>query len=221
MATLAPGSSPFALIRSAIVNRVATAINSYIPTDPITHLPLAPAWVRPVANDDYEVTATENWFACIRTYGPSPIDAKTGAYLSEQGAGRLSVNVSRRIRVYLYSRAGMDIVGGDEVSLGGLNNSQTINSASWPGVDILEELVLNALINWVPIFTDPNTMIVTPLTLGPVHWLDSPDGPAVRPPENEVGLLRSHLDFGVTYILTANQGDPAPVTLPIPINNPV
>lgn len=219
MPTLAPGSTPFPLIRTAIVARVATAIGSFIPADDFGN-PLAPPWVRPVANDDYEVTNTENWSAYIRTYGPSPIDSMTGRFLGNQGAGRLTVNVARRVRVYLYSRAGMDVVGGDENTLGGTDNTQTINTPpTWPGHDILEDLVLNALINWMPIFT--SGMTTTPLTLGPMHWIDSDDGPAVRPPENEVGLVRSHLDFQCVYLLSINQGDPAPVTLPVPINNPV
>lgn len=216
MPTLAAGSSPFPMIRTAIINRAALAIGSYIPTDG------PPPWVRPVANDDYEITASENWFAYVRTYGPSPVDARTGAYLSEQGAGNLTTNVARRVRLYLYSRVGMDVVGGDETTLGGQNNLQTINTPpSWPGQDILEDLILNAFKNWLPIYTDPDTGDVTVLTLGPMHWLDSEDGPAVRKPENDAGLVRSHLDFQVVYILATGIGDPASTALPIPISNPV
>lgn len=219
MPTLAPGSTPFSLIRTAIVNRVALAIGSYIPIDDFGN-PLAPPWVRPVASDNYQVTATENWFAYVRTYGPDPIDSTTGAYLSEQGAGRLTDNIARRVRIYLYSRAGMDIVGGDEVTLGGIDQTQTINTPPiWPGHDILEDLVLNALRNWVPIYVVD--IVTTPLTLGPLHWISSADGPAERPPENDVGLVRSHLDFQIVYISSINIGDPAPTALPIPINNPL
>lgn len=220
MATLATGSTPFPLIRSAVVNRVALAIGSYIPVDGDGN-PLAPPWVRPVANDDYEITATENWFAYVRTYGPSPVDAKTGQYLSEQGAGNLATTVARRIRIYLYSRSGMDVIGGDEVTLGGLNNAQTINTPpTWPGHDILEDLVLNAFKNWMPLY-QPDSMTNTPLTLGPLHWIDSEDGPAVRKPENDVGLVRSHLDLQAVYIASTGIIDPALTALPTPINSPV
>jgi hypothetical protein len=219
--SLSSGSVPFALIRTAVVNRVASAIGSYIPVDQNGN-PLPPPWVRPVASDDYQITATENWFAYVRVYGPSPINAKTGGYLSDQGAGRLARNVSRRIRIYLYSRVGMDVVGGDEVSLGGTTNSQTINTPpSWPGHDILEELVLNALDEWCPTYVNSLTLATTPLVLGTLHWIDSSDGPAVRPPENEVGLIRSHLDFEAVYILSINNNNPASTTIPAPINNPM
>lgn len=218
MVALAAGSTPFPLIRSAVVNRVALAIGSYIPVDDDGN-PLAPPWVRPVASDDYKITADENWFAYIRTYGMSPVDAKTGSYLSEQGAGNLATTVATRIRIYLYSRAGMDVVGGDEVSLSGNDNSQTINAATWPGHDILELLVLNALKNWVPIITIDD--VVTPLTLGPLHWISGNDGPAVRKPENDDGLIRSHLDFQAVYIASTGITDPAPTVIPTPINNPV
>lgn len=214
--SLAAGSTPFPLIRNAIVTRVATAIGSYIPTDGSP-----PPWVRPAASDDYKITATENWFAYIRTYGPSPVDSITGGYLSEQGAGNLTTNVARRIRVYLYSRAGMDVVGGDEITLGGLVPTQTVNTPpSWPGHDILEDLVLNAMRNWLPKYIDSDTLEVFPLTLGPVHWIDSSDGPAERKPENDEGLVRSHLDFQAIYILSANIADPAATVLPVPIVNP-
>jgi hypothetical protein len=217
MPTLASGAVQFPLIRNAVVNRVALAIGSYIPSDGSS-----PPWVRPVASDDYEITATENWFAYVRTYGPEPVDSAHGSYLSEQGAGRLTVNIARRIRVYLYSRAGMDVVGGDEVTLCGLVPTQTINTPpSWPGHDILEDLVLNALVNWMPIYTDPNTQAVTALTLGPLHWTDSSGGPPVRKPENDVGLVRSHLDFEAVYIGGFNITDPASTALPSPTNNPV
>lgn len=220
MSVLASGSVPFSLIRTAVVNRVALAINSSIPV--IDGVPQSPSWVRPVASDKYEITATENWFAVIRTYGPNPVDSTTGSYLSGQGAGRLAVNISRRIRIYLYSRSDMDTVGGDETSLGSENNTQTVNTPpTWPGHDILEDLVLNALMDWLPTYTDPNTMVVTPLTLGTLHWIDSADGPVERPPENEIGLIRSHLDFEAIYIGSFNIGDPAPLSLPVPINNPV
>lgn len=218
---LANGSTPFALIRTAIVNRVATALNSFIPTDPVTHLPLSPSWIRPVANDDYEITANEPWFAMVRNYGPSPINSVTGSYLSEEGAGRLTLNISRRIRIYLYSRISTDIVGGDEIALGGENNAQTVETPpSWPSHDMIEDLVLNALINFVPTYTNGSPPVTIPLTLGPIHWLDSEDGPAVRPKENETGLVRSHLDFQVVYINAIDTSDPAPLSLPIPISNP-
>lgn len=215
MPTLAPGSTPFPLIRDSIVNRVAAAIGSFIPVDG------PPPWVRPVSSDDYQITANENWFAYIRSYGPSPIDSRNGGDLSEQGAGRLTVNVARRIRIYLYNRAGMDVTGGDEVTLGGTDPTQTINTPpTWPGHDIAEDLLLNALLNFLPTYTDPDDVII-PLTLGPLHWVDSSDGPAERKPDNNAGLVRSHLDFQVVYLLSINQGDPAPLSLPVPINNPV
>ncbi len=216
MPTLASGSTPFPLIRSAFITRAALAMGSYIPDEG------PPPWVRPVASDSYEITATENWFGYLRSYGPSPVDSRNGGYLSEQGAGNLTTNVARRLRLYLYSRAGMDVVGGDEITLSGTDPTQTVNTPpTWPGHDILEDLILNAFRNWMPIYTDPITQAITPLSLGPVHWIDSADGPAERPSENDVGLVRSHLDFQVVYILSANIDDPAAVMLPVPIVNPV
>ncbi len=217
--TLAAGSVPFPLIRVAVLNRLVLALNLQ-----------SPLWVRAVANDDYEITNSENVFAYLRTYGPSPINARTGAPFPDQGAGRLARTVGRRMRVYLYTRSGQDIVGGDEIALDGIiqsiNNqdvggpAQTINNAYWPGQDIFEDIVLNALDEWQPIYTDSQTQVTIPLTLGTLHWLDSSDGPAERPKENEVGLVRSYLDFQAVYLLATNRDDPAATAVPTPTTIP-
>jgi hypothetical protein len=209
--TLAPGSQPFALIAGAVAARIVAALNLQ-----------SALWVRTVANDDYEVTNVENVFAYLRVYGPSPVDAKTGEPFGDQGAGRQAKVVGRRMRVYIYSRSGQDVVGGDEIALTGTagNQTQTIAAATWPGHFVFEEVVLNALISWVPTYTNPNTQVVSPLTLGPLHWLDSEDGPPVRKKENEEGLIRSHLDFQAVYISAITAGDPSQPTLPTPITIP-
>lgn len=199
--------SPYGLIEATVVQRVAAALNMGV------------EFVRPVANDDYRVTETENVFAYIRSFGPSPVNPSTGQSFPDYGAGRYSRIVGRRFRVYVYTRSGVDVVGGDEVALSGTPDLQAqvvTTPPTMPGQYVVEELILNALDNEVMTYTVQSKTY--PLTIGPIHWVDSADGPPVRKAENEDGLVRSHLDFQVVYRLTYQHVEPAPATgdLPVP-----
>jgi hypothetical protein len=198
------GDTPFALIHLQVVTRVAQALN----------MPLA--YVRPVASENYAVTAMENLFAYVRTYGLSPVDPTTGAYYPDDGAGRWRRVIGRRIRIYLYTRSGVDVYGGDEVALGGVDPTQVVTTPpTMPGQFVLEEILVNALDNWTPTYVD-DLSVTRPLTIGPVHLVDSEGGPPVREPENEAGLIRSHIDVQICYRLNIQRVEPAPEGLPAP-----
>lgn len=201
---------PFALVAEAIVLRVAAALGTS--TD----------WVRPVASDDYKVTETENLFAYVRFYGPSPVDPTTGEYYPDDGSGRYRRVVGRRVRVYLYTRTAEDAYGGDEVALLGADGTTAQNVTTppvMPGHFVAEELVMNALDDWTPVYFDETAQRNKPYTVGPLHQIDDADGPPVRPPEEEAGLVRSHLDFQVCYKSAVQRTEPAPDGLPVPDHN--
>lgn len=196
--------TPFANISARIVARVAAALGTT--TD----------WVRPAANDDYVLTEFENLFAVIRAYGPSPVDPTTGASYPNDGAGRYRRVVGRRVRIYIYTRSGVDTPGGDEVALQGADSAQVVTTPpTMPGQYVAEESVLNALDDWTPTYVDALS-VTRPVTIGPVHWVDSADGPPERRAEDEDGIVRSHLDFQVVYTLSVQKVDPAPAGLPTP-----
>lgn len=200
------GDQPFAAILNLLVSRVALALGT------------TTTWVRPVASDSYTVTSTENVFAYIRCFGPSPVDPTTGMSYANDGAGRWRTVVGRRIRIYIYTRSGVDSYGGDEIALMGADPGQVPTTPpTAPGQFAMEESVLNALQNWVITYTVGST--IYPLTIGPFHWLDSESGPPERAPENEAGLVRSHLDFQVLYTLDCQRTEPAPTGLPVPVIN--
>lgn len=200
-------ATPFARIANDLVVRVANALGSPINAD--TGLP---EFVRPVASDRYKVTETENLFAYLVFFGPSPVDPSTGYLLQDYGAGRHTRVVARRCRLYLYTRSGVDVYGGDEVALLGEFPTKSVESsdAGPPGQWLAEEFILNALDNYQPVANG------RPLTVSPVHWIDSANGPAERKPEEDEGLVRSFLDFSVVYCLAITNVEPAPTTLPTP-----
>ena len=177
-------ASPFAAILQAIVFRISAATG--IGTD----------FIRPVASDDYKVTETEDRFLYIRPYKPTPF--------VNAGAGRLARSVSRFVRVYLYIRSGVDSYGGDEKALMGDDPSVTYAAATLPGIIVQEELIYNSLDDWAPTDTNGNM-----LTLTVIHTTAENDAPE-RKPENEEGLVRSCLDFEVTYLLPISPAEPAP-----------
>lgn len=192
MPTPAPYSTPFALIASAIVGRVASTLS------------IAPEFNHIVASDDYKVTEAENIFVYTRVYGPSPVDGKGNSF-PDIGAGRLGRMVSRRLRFYIYTRSGVDEYGDDTIALMSTTPAQTaLTPPTFPGQFVAEESILNSFDDWTPLNSDASL----PLTIGPLHWLDSADGPPERPPENEAGLIRSHLDFEVVYISAINPAEP-------------
>lgn len=203
-ADLAGASYPFAAIAANIIGRVAASLN------------IGLDFVFPVANDEYKITVSENLFAYIRFYGPSPVDPRTGAPFSDYGAGRRARVVGRRFRVYIYTRSGEDTFGDDTIALGGNNINQLVTDPpETPGQYVAEELVLNALDDYIPKGDDDIC-----LTIGPVHWLDGDGGPAQRKPENDAGLLRSSLDFQAVYVLAIQATEPAPAGVPSPVQVP-
>lgn len=200
---LAASSIPFARIHAAYVARVAAALGVGLD------------FVVPVANDDYELTEFENLFAFVRTYGPWPCDPTTGRPMDSGGAGRWQQYVGRRFRVYVYTRSGVDVVGSDTIALQGGDAEQTIETPpTMPGQFVLEEAVVSALHNWAPTYVDEES-VTRPLTIGPVKWVNSADGPSVRKKEADDGIVRSHLDFEVVYTLALVKGEPSPA-LPTP-----
>jgi len=192
--SLAPASTPFAQLLSVIVAKVWSSLG------------LEPCFNHVVANDEYKVTETENLFIYIRPYGPTPVDG-SGRPFGDYGAGRLSRLIARRIRFYIYTRSGVDSYGDDTIALQGNDPLQTvITPPVLPGQFIAEELVLNTLDDWTPLDVSDTYA----LSIGPIHWVDSADGPPVRAPENEEGLVRSHLDFEVVYVSSIIPTEPAP-----------
>lgn len=190
---------PFAYIASGLVQRVATALGITID------------FVRPVASDNYKVTETENLFAYLRFYEPSPVDPSTGQGFGDYGAGRHSKIVGRRLRSYIYTRSGVDSYGGDEIALMGASATQTVETPpTMPGQFVAEELVLNALLDYTP------ASGTISLTVSPLQWLPAGGGPAERKPEDEEGLVRSSLDFQIVYCLAITNEEPAPTSLPVP-----
>lgn len=179
-------SSPFAAVLAATVSRLASALG------------VSPAFVQPVAADDYRVTEAEPLFAYVRVYGPRPA--------TDAGAGRLGRLVERRLRVYLYTRTGEDVYGTDPVALQGADADRPApDHPPTPGHLVCEEVVYDALDDWIP--AGPAGYA---LTVEPLHALDSAAGPPERDPENEAGLVRSALDFSATYVLAIDRTEPAP-----------
>lgn len=185
----APFSSPFASIGRALVARVSSSLG--VPS----------AYVRPVANDRYKVTQAEPVFAYVQFFTPGkPRDP--GLEYTDSGAGRLATPVGRRVRVYVYTRSGEDVYGGDEVALFGGDQAGDGNPAVSPGHFLVEEMVYNGLVNYMPPGSNG-----TPLCITPIHPLDASEQPE-RKPEDDAGLIRSCLDFEAVYLLSIDQADP-------------
>ncbi len=186
------GGNPFASIAVAIINRLSTALS------------LDPSFIQPVASDNYPITVDEPFFLVVRFYTiTKPRDPALD--FENSGAGRLNRPVARRMRVYIYSRTGEDVTGTDTVALFGYDPSQTIDTPSVrPGQFAAEETVLNCLDDWLPVSGDT---VPLPLTLGPLHVLDSSEEPQ-RKPENDAGLVRSCLDFEIVWVSAISPTDP-------------
>lgn len=192
-------------IQSTLVSKIVTNLV----TRAANVLNLQPAYAIPVDNDNYKITIAEPWFCYLRFYGPSPVDGY-GAPLPNPGAGRHGTNIGRRLRIYLYSRSGVDRYGSDYYALTGDDPNEAVDQAEIlrPGHLLLEEILLNGFHNYMPVTGGAG------LTIGPLHWIDSSDGPPVRKAEDEEGLTRSHLDFQIVYVLAIQNVEPAPTTLP-------
>lgn len=181
-----PQSSAFSAIAATIRPRLA----SYCGIDE--------AWVRPVANDRYKVTIAEQFFLYYQFLGIEPF--------TDTGGGRYNPWVYRRLRVYIYTRQGVDSYGTDEVALQGVDDSPSSvsdNIVVPTGLFQAEELVIGALFNWMPLDSTGVALCQEPL-----HFMSEP-GPPWRKEENEEGLLRSGLDFQIRYGLNIDKFDPA------------
>lgn len=201
---IAAFSNPFAMISQSIVTQVCNALGVKIQFNHI------------VASDDYKVTELEDLFFYFQFMQPTPAGDFGGTNVN-QGAGRLARLISRRLRVYIYTRAGTDVYGDDTIALQGTDPARPVtepdaspNAPGHLGHFLAEELVLDTLDNWAPLNEDGDRT----LTIGPLHWLDDA-GPPLRAPENEAGLLRSNLDFEMMYIGAIRNNEPA-ITYPPP-----
>lgn len=186
------GTSPFAAIAVAIKSRLVLSLG------------LDASWILLVANDKYRITITEPFFVYVQFYGVTQPRDSNLAY-TDTGAGRLSVPVARRVRVYVYTRSGSDNYGDDTVALCGFDPSLTVAQTDLTagGQFMAEDRVYNALVNFLP-----QTNAGVPLTLGPLHPLDASEEPQ-RKPEDEAGLLRSCLDFEIVWDMAIDPTDPA------------
>lgn len=146
----------------------------------VSSLALDTAYVRLAASDNYKLQLAEDKAVVIRYYGPQPF--------TEAGAGRYAMPVTRRIRLYLYVRSSQDFVGDDTEAL---TNAEL-------GLSKFEEDALDSIVQYTPLSGS------TVLTIEPLHFVDSADGPPVREPEGDVGIVRSHLDVECKYLLMVN-----------------
>ena len=187
---LAPFSSPFAAILAKVVARVASALGVDV------------AFVTPVANDRYKVTVSETVFAYVQAFGVgSPRDPALS--FENAGAGNLGRPVARRIRVYVYTRAGFDVFGSDSTALLGASTGQTVETPpTYPGAFAAGEVVFSSLSDYTPVASGRS------LTLGPLHPLDTQGGPPERKAEDDAGLVREMLDFEAVYVLSVVKTEP-------------
>lgn len=144
------------------------------------------AFVRIVASDRYTSTQTtldDHWLF-VRPYGPK-VD-------TDAGVGRRARRAWRRVRVWVLTRNSSDQAGEDTEAL-------TAATAHFN----LEDTVVDALDEFIPLDEDDN-----PLTLEPLHFLDSSDGAPERQVEGDVGVLVSFVDFECVYVLPNNTPQP-------------
>lgn len=183
-----PESAPFAQIAAAFPPRLA----AYCGIDP--------KFVFLVANDRYtDLPGLEPFFLYIQFFG---IEA-----FGDTGGGRLNPWAERRLRVYIYTRSGVDMYGTDNAALLGVGGQPAPANATIQqpvGQFQAEELVMGALFNWSP--TSPATGKAL-MSNPPVHPA-SGSGPPLRKAEDADGLLRTNLDFQVRYGLAIDKTDP-------------
>lgn len=194
MAAPPDGAYPFAQIANDIVTRLSTQLG------------LDRAYIHSVSTDRYKITEMEPMFLYVQfmTVG-KPRDP--GLDFTNAGAGRLFTPVGRRVRVYAYTRSGADVYGTDDVALCGADPTQTYDTPpTYPGHLVLEEVIYNALNNYLPTATVEDEQVA--MTIGPLHPLDATEYPQ-RAPDDDDGLIRSCLDFECVYFLCQDQTDPA------------
>jgi hypothetical protein len=98
------------------------------------------------------------------------------------------------VRAYLYYRSSLDQAGDDVAAL-------TNDDALWAK----EDLLVDALDEFWPLSSDP---VPLPLTIEPLHPLNSAEGPPTRKEEDDIGLLRSHTDWEVRYVTSNTTPSP-------------
>lgn len=188
------GMSPFAAIAVAIWQKLSIDLS------------MSPSHIVPVANDSYAITIDEPFFLFVQFFQMrKPMDEALDFVNS--GAGRRFRPVARVMRIYIYTRTGVDTYGSDAVALFGIDPTQTYATPSTPpGQFAMEEKVGNVLDDWTPLSGD---LVPTPLTIGPLHMIDASEYPQ-RKRENDSGLLRSCLDFEIVYQICQDPTEPAP-----------
>jgi len=135
------------------------------------------AYIIPVASDEYETSCVEAKFIYVRFYGLTPF--------TDAGAGRRARPVTRRLRIFVYTRSNLDQYTHDNIAL--------LEAAD--NHEVLELQTIDALDEFYPKDSDDNL-----LTIEPLHPLDSSSGPPLRKPENDLGLLRSHFDYEIKML---------------------
>lgn len=160
------------------------------------------AFVTPVANDRYKVTVSETVFAYVQAFGVgSPRDPALS--FENAGAGNLGRFVARRIRVYVYTRAGFDVFGSDSTALLGASSGQTVETPpTYPGAFAAGEVVFSSLSDYTPVAGGRS------LTISPLHPLDTQGGPPERRAEDDAGLVREMLDFECVYLCSIVKTEP-------------
>lgn len=158
-----------------------SAILSAISTQIVTALTLDPSAVRIVASDHYELyfPSEGDLLICIRPYGFEPD--------TDSGAGRGHRRGSRLLRVYLYYRSNLDQAGEDVAAL-------TATGAFFD----TEEHLFSCLDEFWPMSSAPTP---APLTIEPLHPLNSAEGPVTRKSDDDIGVLTAHFDFEFKYVL--------------------
>lgn len=138
------------------------------------------AYVRVVANPDYQVTQEERLIA-ILPFGRRPEP--------NAGAGRRARPSSRTIRVFMHFRENTDFAGDDRVLI-----SEAFD---------FEDRVIDALDDFWPVNADEE-----PLTIEPLHIIPSAAGELNRQAINDVGLCRCWVDFEYRSLLLNNTPQP-------------
>jgi hypothetical protein len=146
----------------------------------VEQLQLSPSYVRIVASDGYELQCHDARFIYLRAFGPVPA--------VDVGVGRRARPVKRVVRLYLYTRNSLDETGADDAAL-------TAAGAHLA----FEDEVFDALDEWWPVTADDAD---TALTIEPLHTVAEGSGRPERKPEEDVGLVRSHIDLEIQYVLS-------------------
>jgi hypothetical protein len=99
------------------------------------------------------------------------------------------------MRLYIYTRQGVDEAGRDDVGLMGNEPFNTYASGVEIGHLVFEELTAHAMDDWTPLAVNGSAM-----TIGPYHPMDSAGGPPERDPMKDAGFIRSTQDYEINYV---------------------